>query len=460
MKGRFNFLDAIHLSWRNIIGHKGRSLIIVIVISALFGLLMGINFILRGLEISLLDVSLSKTAGKAYVETYYQDLSKTVSDERISARLEKYNGKKLGYFTRYDFGVQVNVPFMSSMFSVVDSSVVKDFLTTELDQVPDNKIPILAPAGGFNLTYDNEQYDWLRSQISERYYIVGYLPIMVTSEQSSLTYKKELGYADNLTPTISKGFNLLNLVLGDIYAGVKSDMLPMLIDDGSGRIDAYVSELTSEWNRVASTQIEEWEDSRPERTEHIVAVFTSKKDLIDYTAPVPEEMLGNSAKQVTLDFVSNPSNITLAFHSIWLKIVVLEIIALIVAAIITVFTFSHLIDQDASTIALYRSMGASSNNIYLIYLLYLIELCLFAILTSFLLGAVISAIMAGLNVGELSKRLEEFYLLSEAPHVSLFGFDQNFWYVVSSILITAPIVLAFTQKRFSARHIAKKLKED
>lgn len=41
MASELKFWDALNLSWRDIIQHKGRSAIIVLTISVLFGILMG-----------------------------------------------------------------------------------------------------------------------------------------------------------------------------------------------------------------------------------------------------------------------------------------------------------------------------------------------------------------------------------------------------------------------------------
>ena len=56
--------DAMRLSWANIAEYKGRSVVVVATVAILFGLVMGVNFLLRGLEVTLLDASVAKTGGK------------------------------------------------------------------------------------------------------------------------------------------------------------------------------------------------------------------------------------------------------------------------------------------------------------------------------------------------------------------------------------------------------------
>lgn len=137
-----------------------------------------------------------------------------------------------------------------------------------------------------------------------------------------------------------------------------------------------------------------------------------------------------------------------------------EIVLLVVAVVVATLTFAHLIDNDAATVALYRSMGASTGNIYAIYFLYLVELCLLAVVASVGIGLILAGVVAVLDAGGLAVRLQEYYGLIVAPRVRLVGIDHGFWAVTGMIMLVAPLVLALTSRRFGAKHIAKKLKED
>lgn len=87
-------------------------------------------------------------------------------------------------------------------------------------------------------------------------------------------------------------------------------------------------------------------------------------------------------------------------------------------------------------------------------------LCFFAIIASIAIGLVLSFIASLLNASALAAHLQDLYLLPNLPHVSFLGIDQYFWIIIFTILITAPLVLIFTQKHFTAKHIAKTLKEN
>lgn len=467
MTNRLHFLDMLHLSWINISQHKVRSAIIITTVSILFGLLIGVSFVLNGLETTLLDVSSAKTDGKFYVITYHRQVNnnKIAPVNSISSLLSAHHATTLGTLTTYNFNtsISVSLPFANLPLEVIDLSAVTDFLATDLDQVPTAKIPVLAPAGGFPAAnesdQDTNQDQWLREQIDTKYYIVGYLPIMAEPDNHIREITRP-GYSDSFTPTIPGGFNLLNLVLGKINYGTTASMQPILIDDGSGKVDTYIGELTDAWIQAQSVELEEaFRRDAPARSEYAIARFDGAQDLIDYTAPTAEELFGNSSSQlVTYDLTGNASDVTIAFHYIRLQYIAIIAVILITAVLITIFTFSQLVDQDAPTIALYHSMGASTNNISLIYLFYLLELCILTIIASLVIGLIFSGATAALNAAPFAQRLQDFYLLSTTPHVSFLGISQDLLFIILAIIATAPIVLAFTQKHFSAQYVAKRLK--
>lgn len=456
MVNRLSFRDALSLSWKNINQHKGRSVIIILTIAILFGLLMGVNFVLRGLEVSALNASVTNTGGVAYVSSSYQNPlsvseSKVTSD--VLARIQKYGGENVGRSKAYKFISKLNTYDADyQTIQVVDSSVVQDFIIVDLSEVPEGKIPVLAPEGGFNIKGESPSADWLRKEIADKYYVVGYLPILMVS--TAMLQMSELGIGNEFSATLP-GFNLLNLFLGDITTGDSTGMEPMLVDDGSGVVSAYLDEKITAWRKVQQEQLGEWEvRDEPLVGESAIAVFRNPLDVIGYTAVDMGSGINIGG------FVSNSSSVAQVFHMNWLGVMVIEVIVLVVAIVIATFTFAHLVDQDANTIALYRSMGATAGNIYLIYFLYLLELCLMALAASCLLGLAISGVTAWTDAGALAEKWQEFWVLDELPKVVLFGIDWHFWMVVIAMLLIAPVSLIFVQGRFSAKHVVKQLKED
>ena len=133
---------------------------------------------------------------------------------------------------------------------------------------------------------------------------------------------------------------------------------------------------------------------------------------------------------------------------------------LILALILIVTTLSHAADEDAATIALYRSLGASTRAVHLIYFLYLLLLCLFAALISFLVALLFASLIALIVAAPFAASLQTFYQLSAPPAISCLGLDGFALLLLAAILLVAPLALLLTFHQFSAKHLSRKLKNE
>lgn len=444
------FSDALHLSWGNIAQYKKRSAIIVLTVALLFGVIMGFNFITSGIEETVIGASAGQTDGEVYLEAHYGvwggnasydhiaspeevsqiDLKPVVvnedDDREIRERVAEYDGEVAGYYWYY----QMDYPYQ-----VIDKSVVEPFIDKELwESVPEGKVPVIMPEGWrAPVNMDN-----LRERLGDTFYRVGSIP------------STEAG-----KPTLD-GFNPLNVILAQLAPAWNNDF--WLVDDGSGRIMPYIEEqlrmyLAGE-NRSYIVE--------PVR-KVMVAKFDDPYKAAAFTSP-DEERFG---VKLYTDFHYNSQDLfgTTAltvdsFNMQRFLLIAVEILLLIVATLIVVFTFAHLIDQDAATVALYRAMGASTGDIYLIYFLYLVELCLLAIVAAIVIACVFIGLMVLTSAGALAERLKAFYGLDYLPKITMFRLNGAFWFILVVIMMVAPLSLLLTMRRFSAKHIAKKLKED
>ena len=242
------------------------------------------------------------------------------------------------------------------------------------------------------------------------------------------------------------------MILGQL-PGATNDTF-WIIDDGSGKVLPYIEGQLKEY----LTGGQGWyEKELTYKT--MVAKFSDPYQAVAYASP-EDEALGANYKYHAQDLFGTTLAVAGSFNTQRALLIAVEILLLVVAAIVAIMTFAHLIDSDAATVALYRAMGASTGNIYLIYFLYLVELCLLAIVAGFVIAFIFIAIMAVTSAGALAVRLQEFYKLSYLPKVTLFLFNKMFWLILVIIMLVAPISLLFTRRRFSAKYIAKKLKED
>jgi len=426
--------DALRLSWANIAEYKGRSAVVIATVAILFGLVMGVGFLLRGLEVTLLDASVAKTGGKVYVETSFQKSRYGSNEERLKERLEKYHGEKVGTLKTYSLDGET--------IGVIDVEPGKEFPT------------------------EDEYLQW------------------GTEKQDANATRV---FMSGSTPELEKT-SILNLVLGSVYGNVIEEG-ELVVDDGSGEVEEYITTRTEEIRREKVADVdemlamedvgqdgdvqefteediaylyEEAENWEPEVSEESIVVFDDYWDLKDYvlTRDTPEAKNLEPQAFGVGNLFSNTVDVIRAVEMMRMTLRFFEIVLLVVAVVVATLTFAHLIDSDAATVALYRSMGASTGNIYAIYFLYLVELCLLAVVASVGIGLMMVGAVMVLDAGDLVMRLQEYYGFSVAPRVRLVGIDRRFWEVTGMIMLVAPLVLALTSRRFGTKHIAKKLKEE
>lgn len=456
------FSDALRLSWSNIAEHKKRSAIIILTISLLFGVIMGFNFIVSGIRETLLEVSAEPTDGKVYVTASYQEpkkdnkdipvVGKYVSiknpveiqenevafepildksaDQKILGRAAEFDGEIIGYTWSYQ---GLGYPYQA-----ITKTAVEEFIDDNLwAEIPEGKVPVIMPED-FELPKGADA-TWLREQIGDTLYRVGSAPSTETG-----------------SPTL-EGFNPLNVVLSMIYGNTNSGFI--LVDDGSGKIPEYIKDQLAVY--LSNNPGQSYELKPIEKT--AVIRFNNPDKAIAFNSPNTNQLGIKDYRDFNYsvsDLFGSTLSVVSSLDSWQILITMVRILLLVIATIVAVMTFAHLIDQDAPTIALYRAMGASTGNIYLIYFLYLIELCLFAIIATIAMAFSFTAIMNLASSNALAERLMTFYNLDTLPKITLFKFENTFWTILINILVIAPLSLLFTLRRFSAKHIAKKLKED
>lgn len=431
--------DALRLSWSNIVQYKKRSILIILTISILFGVVMAFNFILEGLGKTIFDATMQSSNDKIYIATGYSEISSInqgdyfkvdtleSAEKLLEENAEQYHGQIIGQVTQYN---------LDSSRWVINLELAKRFGELDFSKLEDNQIPYVGPR------VEDEFFD-------------RYLKDTDGSKDRLLTKVGTYPATEPGSPTLL-GLNPLNLLLSGVHG---SSTYPLIIDDGSSKVTQYLQKMVEQNN--GSEVI-------PYMTQSIV-MFNNYDDAIAYywdTANgknIPKDIETTDGKKYTIhsgEVFSSVISAKLSVRNLRDTLVLLEILFIIVAVIIAILTFVHIIDQDAATIALYRSLGASTRNIYLIYFLYLLEMCALAVLSCIIIAAILVGILWLTNASALAKRLQDFYMLSNAPKVILLGFDSLFYSIVGSIIVIAPITLLFTLRNFSAKHIAKRLKAD
>lgn len=424
--------DAVRLASGNVVGYKLRSLAIVLTVSVIFGLVMGVSFCFAGMRESMLRASVTNTDGYSYVSAYYNSDSmfEGSTEVRLAKRIERDHGEVVGEVRSCIIGKE--------QFGVVDLNLVENLVDVDLlAQVPEGRVPVIVNRRVFEEEYSHQQE---LEKLETEYYQVG-------------------EYAGGVVgmPLLPGEYNILNLPLvrmNDSPSGIGLGIAGIaLVDDGSGLVEQYVEEkrqLATESygnNQVITAK---------------VIRFGNFGDLTRFvdTSDTPERKALNPDPISISAVYSDTADIARGFIAADRIIMIAEIILLVVAVIVTAFTFIHLIDQDARTVALYRSLGASTREIIMVYFIYLLELFLLAVVVSVLIGLGVVAVVSLGNAGILAENLQMYYDLSSVPKVTLLGIDWRFFFTIGLMLVAVIIALFLSADRFSKRRIAMALKKD
>ncbi len=423
--------DAVRLASGNVVSYKLRSLAIILTVSVIFGLVMGVNFLFAGMRESMLEASVINTDGYSYVSAYFdKGSSEGNSETRLAKRIERDHGEVVG--------VVRNCFIDREQFGVIDLGLVEDLVDNNLlSEVPEGRVPVIVSRRVFEEEYSHQQELEL---LEAEYYQVG-------------------EYASEATrmPLLPGEYNILNLPLTKMYdspSGIGLGLAGItLVDDGSGRVEQYIE--------AKRQQAAEGYGNNQVVTAKVIR-FGNFGDLTRFvdTSDTPERKALDPDSLLISAVYSDTADIARGFIAADRIVMIAEIILLVVAVIVTAFTFIHLIDQDARTVALYRSLGASTREIIMVYFIYLLELFLLAVVASVLIGLGVVAVVSLGNAGILAENLQMYYDLSSAPKVTLLGIDWRFFFTIGLMLVAVIIALFLSADRFSKRRIAMALKKD
>lgn len=379
----------------------------------------------------MLEASVINTDGYSYVSAYFDKGSSEGSPEtRLAKRIERDHGEVVGEVHSCIIGKE--------QFGVVDLNLVENLVDVDLlTQVPEGRVPVLVNKKIFEEEYSHQQE---LEKLETEYYQVG-------------------EYAGGVVgmPLLPGEYNILNLPLvrmNDSPSGIGLGIAGIaLVDDGSGKIEQYVE--------AKRQQAAESYGNNQVITAKVIR-FSNFADLTRFvdTSDTPERKALNPDSLLISAVYSNTADIARGFIAADRIVMIAEIILLVVAVIVTAFTFIHLIDQDARTVALYRSLGASTREIIMVYFIYLLELFLLAVVVSILIGLGVVAVMSLGNVGVLTENLQMYYDLPSAPKVTLLGIDWRFFLTIGLMLAAVIMALFLSADRFSRRRIAMALKKD
>ena len=155
--------------------------------------------------------------------------------------------------------------------------------------------------------------------------------------------------------------------------------------------------------------------------------------------------------------ISNPLEIEVNFAGIWRIYNIVWLILAIIALIIMMSTYSRLINQEVKNIALYRALGATRAEAYIIYAVYLAMLSLIAMVVALIVGTLMAfgvswiyheALVADFIIG----------FGTEPASIWLVGWNNTVFAIMALGIIAALVSVVMNIFQFSAARTAQRLK--
>lgn len=470
-RGFLRLRDALRLAFVNLAGNRRRTSLIIMTVVVLFAPMLSLAFLAQGIRSSILDASALQTGGAVYIQTgfladiYYGAEERVITpapenaDEILRERIAAHHGEIVGTITaaRRSLGWD---------YDLISASAVEAF---QNDTAPSTNFTGTATTTDVNVTADATVTPSIPTtdlNTSTANTLASPLPVITNSNLhlSDPTLSVLATYPGTKTLFSLQGASAALGFFTDAISGTPSQTF--LIDDGSPAIQSYRDQALADWRARCQQTYQSTCDYHPSLPELYVVRFISPRDAATYqtTAGFDSLRYGYDTdadyQYLIADLFNNTLSVAGATTSAQFIIYVVMGAFLILALILIVTTLSHAADEDAATIALYRSLGASTRAVHLIYFLYLLLLCLFAALISFLVALLFASLIALIVAAPFAASLQTFYQLSAPPAISCLGLDGFALLLLAAILLVAPLALLLTFHQFSAKHLSRKLKNE
>lgn len=244
-------------------------------------------------------------------------------------------------------------------------------------------------------------------------------------------------------------FNPLNVILAQLSSATNDGF--WLVDDGSVKVERYIRNQLEKY----LTEGYGWYTTAPVQKKMVVR-FSDPYRAANFVG-TDEEALGvniytSGYHYGAQDIFGTTVAAVQSFNRLRAILIATEVLLLIVAVIVAVMTFAHLIDSDAATVALYRAMGASTDEIYVIYLLYLVELCLLA-----MIGLMLAVGASLVNMEAMEQVFALGFGVTERA-IWLVGWNDVIWWLTGVMLLTAVVTVVLGNGNFTSRELVRKMK--
>lgn len=452
-------IDYLRLGFAGVKAHKKRTFTVVIVVGLLFSVVTAGVFALQGLENAALAEMLAPTDDKVLVVSSVDtkvcgencDIVTEVAE--IKQNVERYDGEiiktAVGQTTDGIFYRLKENLFISAQ-NKNDSEVTEVIVPLEVAaklagiEMPESDAEVADKLATIQEVRAKTLHRTVESKTGEKYYITEILPGRVYVSSLSLA-------------SIGQGGNPLDLILGQISTGTSQNFIiksakakPEVNNDNDEQYSGFVTmgDMDAEEMGIVFAQFKNIEEA-----------YKYYQDKLNYCSEIDRifSMCGKGYKYQVMAAVSNPLTTYENLQNIWLVFKIVAAVLVVIAVIIALSTYARLIGKDLKIISLYHALGATTGQIRVVYVVYLLILSVMAVGFAVIVGLILAAVLSMVNITAL-KQVWSLAFGVEVGAIWLIGWNNLIWWPTGVMLLTAVVAVILGNGNFTSKELAKKMK--
>ncbi|MBP5512530.1 ABC transporter permease [Candidatus Saccharibacteria bacterium] len=458
-----NIFRAWHLAHKSVTIHKKRSFMTALAITVVLTIVIFSDIFTAGMKETIDNVIEKHTEDRLLLassvcredngEACY--LSKDLQAELVSKAI-KYNGVGLGKISTYrnEYG---------DIVAIANKDIIGDYIELDDEVKAKDSVSVVVSINGAESLLNpiradyTQNYDFNMGEIAEAkervlgHYFDNYKKYEVAEKVDDGENKTHL-YVVGIAPR--NDIQIKTTKRNDDF-----DLFDTVIINPNGSaFDFYLIGRDDSKNRKVLSQygFNEFVE------EYYVSEFRNVNDAKSYYTNESCDYLTSHNKRCN-DYVKvfgvfpNKVDLSLNYDTFYNSINIMEVVLIVSACLIAFFTFIRVIDQEKNIIALYYSLGAKKRDVCKIYLLYLAEIILCALIISTAISVLGSLIIWSVRGDSFMKSIEyNFgYIVSS---IEVVHFNLNYYLTLVLMLSIAPISIVVSLRTISQDKMISKIK--
>lgn len=435
--------DILHISLKNIRIYFKRNLIIMAVMGIIFGLVLTINLWFQGMENAYIKLASQATEGRVIVEVtnsmegmIIDDAIPQATRQVMQEDVEAHGGKVLGDTEKYGLFGSVVLP----------KELVKNAIEVDMNKIPADAAPVLVST-------------FLGEQLLGRSFPIEYTDAIQKQKDFEEYHNAIIG--KTFTDTYGAKYHVVGLNSGNFHVGNLSfKQLERGNDNVLNPILAFITTLegapvivdngkSEKWQNGESISLEDIANIKTE-SESLIAVFNDNKSAYNYFQHGKGRFMNVDLpnRVYSVNVIAGMSPETMYIMSNMKLVIKIASIALgLIAVIVVIFTSIRLVDQDKQNIALYYSLGATTGQVWMIYLLYFFELMIGAAILAFCLASIIVLMFSILNQKLIDIQSALGFNLKNASGEIWYGINADIFVIIVAMLMMSFVCMMVNSKR-------------